>query len=312
MAYPSQRTAPGRRGGQVLSRNGPGETPTTSIFCQRRNLPRPEPGRARARGADPGGHRGQPRGSARRGRTARSRSTSPTEPAGSSPHCRSSTDSCGRTPSSARSSSPATPIPGRGMSEHFPFSPAGAALLCNWTDDDYGLGRVHWVNSPDDGENFRATVGLEDARNVLRFERVSRDGRAVRRRAAPRWRARCLQDASAATFRHRRDRRRSRPAGYRAALAADLGVPVERIAVADDQRMHTASLVAALRDGVNSRTGRPCSAHRRGRGDHCRCRAVPHCVRRALEPPRRPHVCCPKQLRAGTTGPSLSRPQAAE
>ena len=30
--------------------------------------------------------------------------------------------------------------PGRGMSEHFPFSPVGAALLCRWTDDDYGLG----------------------------------------------------------------------------------------------------------------------------------------------------------------------------
>ena len=59
--------------------------------------------------------------------------------------------------------------PGRGMSEHFPFSPAGAAMLCDWTDDDYGLGRVHWANFPDDGENFRATVGFEDARNVLRF-----------------------------------------------------------------------------------------------------------------------------------------------
>ena len=59
--------------------------------------------------------------------------------------------------------------PGRGMSEHFPFSPVGAALLCDWSEDDFGLGRVHWVNIPDDGENFRATVGLEDARNVLRF-----------------------------------------------------------------------------------------------------------------------------------------------
>ena len=59
--------------------------------------------------------------------------------------------------------------PGRGMSEHFPFSPVGAALLCGWSDDDFGLGRVHWVNIPDDGENFRATVGLEDSRNVLRF-----------------------------------------------------------------------------------------------------------------------------------------------
>ena len=36
--------------------------------------------------------------------------------------------------------------PGHGMSEHFPFSAAGVALLCGWTDDDYGLSRVSWVN----------------------------------------------------------------------------------------------------------------------------------------------------------------------
>ena len=30
--------------------------------------------------------------------------------------------------------------PGHGMSEHFPFSPAGAAALCTWTDEDSGLG----------------------------------------------------------------------------------------------------------------------------------------------------------------------------
>ena len=32
--------------------------------------------------------------------------------------------------------------PGHGMSEHFPFSATGAALLCRWTEDDYGLSRV--------------------------------------------------------------------------------------------------------------------------------------------------------------------------
>jgi 3-oxoacyl-[acyl-carrier-protein] synthase-3 len=56
----------------------------------------------------------------------------------------------------------------------------------------------------------------------------------------------CLEDASveladvdmivAAPARH----------GYRAALASHFGVPVERITVADDEGMHTASLVAAL------------------------------------------------------------------
>ncbi|PRC59962.1 3-oxoacyl-ACP synthase, partial [Mycobacterium sp. ITM-2017-0098] len=39
--------------------------------------------------------------------------------------------------------------PGRRHSESFPFAPAGAALLCDWSDDDYGLGPVHWLNVPD-------------------------------------------------------------------------------------------------------------------------------------------------------------------
>ena len=59
--------------------------------------------------------------------------------------------------------------PGRGMSEHFPFAPTGGAILCRWTDDEFGLGPVHWMNCSDAGESFCATVGLEDSRNVLRF-----------------------------------------------------------------------------------------------------------------------------------------------
>jgi 3-oxoacyl-[acyl-carrier-protein] synthase III len=135
--------------------------------------------------------------------------------------------------------------PGHGMSEHFPFSPVGAALLCDWSDEDFGLGRVHWVNIPDDGENFRATVGLEDGHNMLDFsesaaldEQLAVAGAQVARS--------CLQGASlslsdvdiivAAPARH----------GYREALAAHLALPVDRIVVADDESMHTASLVAAL------------------------------------------------------------------
>ena len=135
--------------------------------------------------------------------------------------------------------------PGRGMSEQFPFSPVGAALLCNWTQDDYGLGRVHWASFPDDGENFRATVGFEDARNVLRFRKSATMDQQLAA-AGAQVACSCLQEASfsladvdmivAAPARH----------GYRAALAAHLGVPVDRITVADDEAMHTASLVAAL------------------------------------------------------------------
>lgn len=135
--------------------------------------------------------------------------------------------------------------PGRGMSENFPFSPVGAALLCDWTEDDAGLGRVHWLTTLDDSETFRATVGLEDARNVLRFsESAEMDEQFAD--AAAQVAQRCLQEASlglsdidiivASPVRH----------GYRAALADKLAIPVERITVADDESMHTASLVSAL------------------------------------------------------------------
>jgi 3-oxoacyl-[acyl-carrier-protein] synthase III len=135
--------------------------------------------------------------------------------------------------------------PGHGMSEDFPFSPTGAALLCGWRDDDHGLGRVHWLNLPDGGDTLTATVGFEDRRNVLRIrqsatmdERFATAGSQVVQS--------CLGEASlgladvdmivAAPARH----------AYRAALASRLGVPLGRVTVADDERTHTASLAAAL------------------------------------------------------------------
>ena len=132
--------------------------------------------------------------------------------------------------------------PGRGMSEDFPFSPVGAALLCRWTDDDYGLGPVSWVN--DDGEDFQATVGSH-ARNVLRFRESPEFDERLAATAAQAARA-CLRDSArtlsdidfviAAPARH----------GYRAALATHLDMAPERIIVADDEKMHTASLAVAL------------------------------------------------------------------
>ena len=56
--------------------------------------------------------------------------------------------------------------PGHGMSERFPFSPAGAALLCTWTDDDRGLARTYWTTMPDERETFTATVGLVANPNI--------------------------------------------------------------------------------------------------------------------------------------------------
>ncbi|CAM2765350.1 3-oxoacyl-ACP synthase [Mycobacterium intermedium] len=145
--------------------------------------------------------------------------------------------------------------PGRGMSEHFPFSPTGAAMSCGWTDDEYGLGRVHWVNIPDDGENFRATVGLEDGRNVLRFggaAAMDEHFAAAGARAA----RNCLREAalglSDVDIIVAAPGRRT----FQTALATELGVPADRITVADDERAHSAALVAALgRAGEQLRPG---------------------------------------------------------
>lgn len=135
--------------------------------------------------------------------------------------------------------------PGRRMSEQFPFSPTGAALLCHWTDDDCGLGRVSWVNEPDAGENFRATVGSEDARNVLRFhespeldERLAAAGADAARKCL-RESALTLSDVDVIIAAPARDR-------YRDALAAQLDVTAERVIVAEDARTHTVALAAAL------------------------------------------------------------------
>lgn len=136
--------------------------------------------------------------------------------------------------------------PDHGMSEHFPFSPVGAAVLCRWSDDDdAGLSRVHWRNRPDSGDHFRATVGLVDHRNVLRFsESAGMDAQFAQ--AAAQAADDCLRASSlslddvdvivAAPARH----------GYHAALADRLGVPADRIVVAADERTHTAALAAAL------------------------------------------------------------------
>ncbi len=138
--------------------------------------------------------------------------------------------------------------PGRGMSKHFPFAAAGGALLCHWSDDNYGLGRVHWTNHRDGGESFHATVGLEGDHNVLRIEESESTDKRFADAAADAV-DRCLRDAGATLSDV--DAIVAAPArpGYRAALAERLGVPVNRIAVADDEHMHTAALVSALRTG---------------------------------------------------------------
>jgi 3-oxoacyl-[acyl-carrier-protein] synthase III len=135
--------------------------------------------------------------------------------------------------------------PGRGMSDHFPFSPAGAALLCDWTDDDFGLEHIHWTNIPDGGEDFSATVGLIDGTNVLRFDQSATADQRFAHAAAEAV-DRCLDEASLTLSDI--DAIVAAPArgSYRAALAARLGVPEAKIIAAKDEAMHTASLAAAL------------------------------------------------------------------
>ncbi|CQD15086.1 ketoacyl-acyl carrier protein synthase III [Mycobacterium lentiflavum] len=136
--------------------------------------------------------------------------------------------------------------PGHGMSEHFPFSAAGAVLLCGWTDDSYGLSDVSWVNDAvDSDEIFSATVGFADARNVLRFKQSAVMDDRFAAAAAEAARA-CL--AAQSVRLSDIDMIVAAPARpvYRSALSLRLGVPIEKIGVADDERMHTGALAAAF------------------------------------------------------------------
>lgn len=142
--------------------------------------------------------------------------------------------------------------PGHGLSERFPFSPAGAALLCAWTDDDHGLGSVSWVNAndvPNDTEVFSATVGFADMRNVLRFGQSPAIDEHFAGAAAEAARM-CLDTESLRVSDI--DLIVAAPAwpGYRVTLSSRLGVPIEQITVADDQHMHTAALPAAFERGT--------------------------------------------------------------
>jgi 3-oxoacyl-[acyl-carrier-protein] synthase III len=139
--------------------------------------------------------------------------------------------------------------PGYGMIEDFPFAGAGAALLCSWTDDEYGLGPFRWANFPDGGDSFRTTVTYLDGRNRMRIDasELADDAFAV---AAAKVAHECLDTASIdlATV----DLILAAPAhpGFKATLASHLGVPVERVVVAGEERSHTAALIAALHDAT--------------------------------------------------------------
>jgi 3-oxoacyl-[acyl-carrier-protein] synthase III len=136
--------------------------------------------------------------------------------------------------------------PGHRQSEDFPFTPAGASLLCSWSDDGRGLGRTHWENLPEHSDTFSATVGLQGGhRNVLRVHESSSADTHYAEAAALAI-SRCLseshltlEDIDAIAAAPARD-------GFRAALADRLGVATEGITVGDDEGMHTAALTSAF------------------------------------------------------------------
>lgn len=145
--------------------------------------------------------------------------------------------------------------PGRGASERFPYSPAGAALLCSWSDSGAGLGPVTWADSLDSATEFRATINFDVFHNVLHFRR-SPEATGELAATAARAVHRSLDEASLSLSEV--DRIIAAPAEprFRAELAARLEIAPSRIAICGDERMHTASLVAAMERGnVTSRGG---------------------------------------------------------
>lgn len=139
--------------------------------------------------------------------------------------------------------------PGSGMSEHFPYSPTGAAVLCSWTNDEFGIGPFQWENFPDGGESLRATVGLAHGRNVLQiFTTDSMNQQfAV---AAAKVAAECVQRAGIELAEV--DLIVAAPATpeFRGALASHLGVSVDLVVGAEDEHVHTAALAVGFHDSV--------------------------------------------------------------
>lgn len=145
--------------------------------------------------------------------------------------------------------------PGHGLSVHFPFAAVGGAVLCGWAADESGFDSFHWANFPDGGESFHSIVAYREGRNRLEIvasEHLDESYAAAGSKVA----LECLDSASidlAAV-----DLVLAAPgrAGFRAGLAAHLNVPVERVAVAGDERVHTAALIAAIHDArLDARLG---------------------------------------------------------
>lgn len=136
--------------------------------------------------------------------------------------------------------------PGHRQSENFPFTPTGASLLCSWADDKRGLGPTYWTNLSEHSDAFSATVGLQGGhRNVLRLHQTpSTDAHYAE--AAARAVSRCLSESNLTIEDINAVAAAPARPGFRAALAAHLGIATEGVTVGDDERMHTAALASAF------------------------------------------------------------------
>jgi 3-oxoacyl-[acyl-carrier-protein] synthase-3 len=135
--------------------------------------------------------------------------------------------------------------PGHRLSAAFPFTPAGGAVVCGWADNDLGLGEMHWESFAEDTASFRSSIGQRDGRNLLEIEiddlYYERAGAAAAKVVA-----RVLDDASLrvddlttvvlAPGQHALAR----------AFADRSTISSERVTVAGDERLHTASFIVAL------------------------------------------------------------------
>jgi 3-oxoacyl-[acyl-carrier-protein] synthase-3 len=135
--------------------------------------------------------------------------------------------------------------PGHGLSASFPFAAAGGALLCSWSDEEAGLGPFSWSTFPDGGESFRSTVTYRDGHN--RLDVAASDLMAdVFATAAVKVASECLDRAAVTPDDVDLVLAAPARADIRNALASHLGVPLEKVAVAHDERIHTAALITAV------------------------------------------------------------------
>ena len=143
--------------------------------------------------------------------------------------------------------------PGHRLARGFPFSAAGGALACGWTDDERGLGEMRWGSWPDDGLSFRSTVGQRGKRNLLEVDIDEsfgdRAGSAAAKVAADVLDDACLRAEDIRTV----VLAPSNEVLVRA-FVEHASFPSGLIVTAPDARLHTAAFVVAL-DGAR-RAGR--------------------------------------------------------